>query len=789
LRNITKCFSVPSGEGLPRTAGLALLAGNCTVLFGPLRPQPGHVFALLGLLLLSWLARRKALGRSLLLAMLAMLVTLASAADELARRWPASLAGERVVALVRIDSLIAQQSGALQFDAEVHIEAPVSTARHLRARVVWRDPPRPLPEVGEQWRVILQLSPPQRPLNPGAFDMTRQWFGERLHAQAQVVPAALTQQVARAAPSVLALRAAIAARIRDSIADRDAAALCAGLAVGATGEISREQWRIFSATGTTHLVAISGMHVTLFAWLMAAVARRAWPVLQRSGVRIEREPFAAALGVSAALLYAVLAGFGVPTQRTVVMLAAYWWLKLSGREQDGFGVLNIALIVVLCLDPFAPLAAGFWLSFSAMAALLLGDVLWQRGAREWSAWRMTLLAEWRVALVLVPVTLAWFGTLSFAGLAVNIVAIPVFSFVLVPLVLAGTALCGSLETLAGLLWRAAEQVYLWLWPPLSAAGEWPWALLSWQAPAWLLIVMVLMLPVWLVPVPRLWRGVASLLLAAAVTLALFTGAERGAALETGEVAITLFDVGDGTAVLVRTARHTLVYDTGESFGTAGQRVESVITPALGAYGRRLVDVLILSRAHGSRATGAARLGLQSPEQKVLFGGAWAGSPRGAEPCATPRRWVWDGVRFSVFTAPLPDASCVLYVDAGASARVLLAERLDATEATALLQREPASARERPIRADIALAPRRGSSAALVPGFAAAVAARDVLVSSRSLEPAKRQRIAALWGVSPERVRGTAAEGALVVRLRGGVPALIEPHATSVPDRLWRWSPY
>ena len=156
-----------------------------------------------------------------------------------------------------IDSLIAQQSGVLQFDAEVHIEAPFAHARVLRARVVWRDPPRPLPAAGEQWRVILKLSPPQRPLNPGGFDMTRQWFGERLHAHAQVVPAAMTQRVAPAARSVLALRAEIASRIRDSIADRDAAALCAGLAVGATGDISREQWRIFSATGTTHLVAIS----------------------------------------------------------------------------------------------------------------------------------------------------------------------------------------------------------------------------------------------------------------------------------------------------------------------------------------------------------------------------------------------------------------------------------------------------------------------------------------------------------------------------------------------------
>ena len=778
-----------STTGLPRTAGLALLAGNCTVLFGPLRPQPSDAFLVLVLLVASVMAWRRPWGRMALLAALAMLVTLASAADELARRWPPALTGERVVALVQIDSLIAQQSGALQFDAEVHIEAPAAHARVLRARVVWRDPPRPLPAAGEQWRVILQLSPPQRPLNPGGFDMTRQWFGERLHAYAQVVPAAMTQRVAPAARSVLALRAEIASRIRDSIADRDAAALCAGLAVGATGDISREQWRIFSATGTTHLVAISGMHVTLFAWLVAFIARRVWPLLQRCGSRLEREPFAAALGVSAALLYAVLAGFGVPTQRTVVMLAAYWWLKLSGREQDGFGVLSIALMAVLCIDPFAPLAAGFWLSFSAMAALLLGDALWQRGARELPAWRASLLAEWRVALVLVPVTLAWFGTVSFAGLAVNVVAIPVFSFVLVPLVLAGTAVCGGLEPLARLLWRAAEQVYVWLWPPLSAAGEWPWALLAWQPPAWLLIVLVVMLPLWLVPVPRLWRGVSLGVFAAAATLATLQGPERGAALEAGEVAVTLLDVGDGTALLVRTAQHTLVYDTGESFETEGQRVESVITPALAAYGRGRVDALVLSRAHGSRAAGAAHLGLQSPRQTVLFGGAWPGSPRGARSCATPRRWVWDGVRFSVFTAPLPEASCVLHIDAGAPARVLLAERLDAAEGAALLRRDAAQAGQWPIRAEIALAPRRGSPGALGPGFTAAVAARDVLVSSRSLDATRRDRIAALWGVPPERLRGTAGEGAIELRLRGGVPTLIEAYAPSLSQRLWRWSPH
>jgi competence protein ComEC len=356
-------------------------------------------------------------------------------------------------------------------------------------------------------------------------------------------------------------------------------------------------------------------------------------------------------------------------------------------------------------------------------------------------------------------------------------------------VLAGTAVCGGLEPLARLLWRAAEQVYVWLWPPLSAAGEWPWALLAWQPPAWLLIVVVVMLPLWLMPVPRLWRGVSLGVFAAAATLATLQGPERGAALEAGEVAITLLDVGDGTALLVRTAQHTLVYDTGESFETEGQRVESVITPALAAYGRGRVDALVLSRAHGSRAAGAARLGLQNPGQTVLFGGAWPGSPRGARSCATPRRWVWDGVRFSVFTAPLPEASCVLHIDAGAPARVLLAERLDAAEGAALLRRDAAQAGQWPIRAEIALAPRRGSPGALGPGFTAAVAARDVLVSSRSLDATRRDRIAALWGVPVERLRGTAGEGAIELRLRGGVPTLIEAYAPSLSQRLWRWSPH
>jgi competence protein ComEC len=210
---------------------------------------------------------------------------------------------------------------------------------------------------------MLRLEPIVSSNNPGATNAERAALRDRIDATGSVVSWSATRREASRVPGVLELRQRMAESIAVAVDDRDAAALFQGLAVGATGEITREQWRVFSVTGTTHLVAISGMHVTLFAWVAAFAARALWRRVARLQQQIDREMFAAAVGVPAALAYAVLAGFGIPTQRTVVMLAVWWMLRLTAREQRGYEILATALLCVLLLDPFASYSAGFWLSW------------------------------------------------------------------------------------------------------------------------------------------------------------------------------------------------------------------------------------------------------------------------------------------------------------------------------------------------------------------------------------------------------------------------------------------
>ena len=726
-----------------------MLIGVMAVLFGPLRPD---LYTLIAVLMLaatafgmSFLVRRRvpfvALGIGASAALLTLLVSL----DQLAQRWSPADQGQRVIADVKIDSLVRRTTTGIEFDAELLIESPASLQRTLRARVSWNEPVAPLPRAAERWRLLLQLSVPRANTNPGGFDEQREFFRDRLQARAVVLPFAGHRQLAAQPEGLLALREQIVRRIRDRVVDRDAAALFAGLAVGATGEVSREQWRVFSDTGTTHLVAISGMHVTLFCWVVAALARRFWARVPRLAMRIDRETFAAMLGVPAAAAYAALAGFGIPAQRTVVMLAVWWGLRLSGRVHSGFDVLGLAAIAVLLIDPFAPLSSGFWLSFVAMATLIAAGDSQGKGLRAWFI--DTLRTQWRVSLALLPITILWFSSFSIAGLLVNFAAIPVFSFVLVPIALIGGLVGTVAAPLAKPLWWIGERVHEWLWPLLVAVAAHPYAAIQVSPVAW---------------VPML-------------------GFERPAE---GEVMMTLLDAGEGTSLIVRTRQHALVYDTGESYASEGRSAERLVVPALRSFGVSKVDRLVLSASHAQRAAGAARLSAAVPVDHVIGGGEWPGAHRRVESCSSGTRWRWDGVEFELFGQP--GGSCALRIDFGGDPSFLIADRLDAAESGEFAAQAEAAGRT--LRSTVVVTPRRGSVAAVTSGFVEAVDAQWVMVPGGKAESERLARIARHWRIDPSRVVSIAAQGAVTVHLRRGLPPRWLPHALLQGDPLWRYHP-
>ena len=254
---------------------------------------------------------------------------------------------------------VPERDGAeLRFDVQARISAGSGEdPRPRRARLLWREAPY-TPRVGEHWRWVVRLSALAPTQNFEGSDIARVAFRDRVHLTGRILPAALNGRLALAHSSIDGARARIAARISDSVGDPDAAALLTALAVGLTGGMSTDQWRVFNATGTTHLVAISGLHVTLFAVLAFFCARRLWRWLPFAAL-IEREPFALLSGLCAAGLYSLLAGFSVPTQRTWLMLTVFSMARLGARSSSAARAWGLALISVLLFDPFAPLATGF----------------------------------------------------------------------------------------------------------------------------------------------------------------------------------------------------------------------------------------------------------------------------------------------------------------------------------------------------------------------------------------------------------------------------------------------
>lgn len=661
------------------------------------------------------------------------LLTAWHARDYLAHRWPQSLADERVIASVVVDSIPAALESGWVFDGIVRVDTPerapsgaaLSEAASavwgeaFRARLTSRDP-EVRPHAGERWRLLLSLRPPGGRANPGALDFERGLFRDEVHALGSVVGSSLNRRIDDGHRPLARLRERISEHIEARVTDRDARALIAALAVGDTGRVSREQWRVFNATGTTHLVAISGMHVTLFAVIVFAVARRVWkacvmlgasgaggpsgslgttaasgldaatnvgvaPVTSGSAGRtlwsaasgvcaslasalrrlgggvaaVPRETFAAVFGFLAAAGYAALAGLSVPTTRTLIMLGAWLFARSVARASHPFQPFALALLLVLLFDPFAPLSAGFWLSFAAMAAIILsshGRVFRQPG------WREALSVQLVVSVALLPFTLALFGSIPLIGLPVNLLAIPAMSWVLVPTVLLALALLPVSSLASNAVLACAEWLHNLGWPWLAAASDVPWALIHASPPWWWYVLAIAALAMAALPWPLLMR------LAPLICIApLATSIDRP--LKPAAAEVTVLDVGDGFAVVVRTAAHTLVYGTGDSYGTNGRVADSVVAPFLRSIGAHAIDRLVIPRVSAATGEGVVALWATMPIRETLVGDPADAVDAVSVDCASvPSPWRWDGVTFALGATDAGHA-CDLRISTGASGAV------------------------------------------------------------------------------------------------------------------------
>ncbi len=588
---------------------------------------------------------------------------------------------------------------------------------------------------GDRWHFTVRLRSPHGNANPHGFDRERWLWEQGIQATGTVRSGprdAVPQRLGTTPWHPLdRLRQTVAERIETRVqADPRSAGVLAALVVGDASAIDRADWELFRTTGVAHLMSISGLHVTLFAWLATALVGALWRrlALRWPWVLLALPtPWAAGLGgVVFATAYALFAGWGVPAQRTVLMLAVVVGLRLSVRRWPWPVVWLLAMAVVLVLDPWALMQAGFWLSFVAVGILFATDP-GQRSPTAGLSWPrrtvrafMALVREQGVVTVaLAPLTLLLFGQFSLVGLVANLAAIPWVTLLVTPLALLGV--------LAPPLWDAAAWAVQALSFVLQWLAQWPGAALFRPVAPWPLalaavlggVLLVLRLP-WAVRLSGLmllWPGL------------LYTPPRPAP----GQFDVIALDVGQGSAVLLRTASHSLLYDTGPRYGPqpdAGDAGDRVVLPLLRALGERL-DAVVVSHSDSDHSGGAASVQAAQPQARWLS--SYDADP--ARRCVAGQRWRWDGVDFEVLH-PLPDdygeaghgrlssnaMSCVLFVSNGAHSAWLGGD-IDADREVRLAMARPE------LRATVMLAPHHGSQTSSSPVLLNTLQPEWVLIQS------------------------------------------------------------
>jgi competence protein ComEC len=630
---------------------------------------------------------------------------------------------------------------------------------------------RPDLAVGQLWDLELRLKPPWGAVNFHGRDPERWLFAAGIGGVATVRAGQLQAAVDGPALAIESLRARVNESIAGQVASARARGIVQALATADRSALTDRDRRILTLTGTAHLLAISGLHIGLAAVAGVWLGRLLFALLPlaRSGRLTLLGSLLTGLGIAAS--YAALAGFGVATQRAVLMLTVVMVALAASRPVHPMRGWLVALVAILLLDPLAPLAAGFWFSFVAVGALLMRFVP-LCGAR--AGWKTLLLAQSAVMLVLLPVSAMWFSGFSLGGFGANLVAIPWVSFTVVPLVLAGVASLPFSTGLAGVFWTLAGIAAEFLMGVLEQIARLPAAWVA-VAPPSLAGTVLAAVGAALLLLPRVTRlrGYGALMVLA---LCLPPGKQA----ETGSLLLEVLDAGQGTAAIVSTAGRTLLYDSGPGDGDGRDLVGTVIMPALSRLGWSAPERVVVSHGDLDHAGGLASLLERYPraDYRVNMPGADYG-------CLVPQQWDWAGARFTVLhpSRGLPylgnESSCAISVRS-ARASLLLSGDISSVIESRLVH-------EGLRTHDVLLVPHHGSESSSSPDFLAALAPRYAIATAAlgNRFDFPREAVRARYRGAGVTFWSTGACGALRLRLAADGSVEARSARRSRP-RIWRW---
>ena len=613
------------------------------------------------------------------------------------------------------------------FDVESVQTPGAHVPRHIQLATYDKDSNDPLElSAGQRWQLAVRLKQPHGTSNPYNFDFEA-WALERdIRAIGYVYAKGdnqlLSEQTSSPAYLVQRLRETVRTHFHKTLGEAPYAGILTALAIGDQSGISQTEWQVFTRTGVNHLMSISGLHITMLAGLIFAIVYWLWRRSIRLTLWFPARKAAALAGLVAALFYTLASGFEVPAQRTLYMVTTFTVMMMLSRNVSSSQLLAAALMVVLLADPWAVLSPGFWLSFGAVALIFyvtanrLHKPHW---LREYGK------VQWAMMIGLIPPLLALFQQLSLVSPIANAFAIPLVSFVVVPLTLLGT-----LPPFEWMLYVAHEAMVLCMFL-LKLLDQLPYVVWAQHAPLTWTIFAGIGGAMWMLAsrgFPMRWLG--SILLLPMFLVVPDRPAE-------GSARLVVFDVGQGLAVAVQTRDHALLYDTGPDFSGDSDSGSRILLPALRGMGIAQVDTLVLTHDDIDHIGGTESV-LQGLPVMNVISSLPDTHPKlqlaaHNEPCADGQSWEWNGVRFEMLHPAISrtpnvlehdnERSCVLRISSGPHS-VLLTADIEQLSEQRLLKRHRDE-----LPATLLVVPHHGSMSSSSQAFVDAVHPRYAIFTS------------------------------------------------------------
>ena len=633
---------------------------------------------------------------------------------QLAASLPHTLAGKNILVEGHIEGLPERDGRVLRFNLDV-FRSDVSGDKQITGKIRVSDYRSQFidPQPGEAWRFLLRVKPPHGFSNPAGFDYEKWLFEQKIIATAYIRDIKSTRAdsvtvnhrlpgLDRQVP-VDTLRLRLVRQIEEYLSESSYHGIISALATGDRRSIGSQQWSVLQNTGTSHLMAISGLHVGLVAGITFFLFRFIFSSLARFPLYFPAHKAAAIAALFFALFYSLLAGFALPTQRALLMLSIITISLISDRRVQPANILALTLIVILIFDPLSILSAGFWLSFSAVVMILL-TLLYRYKSFSWPANGAikAMSLQWKLSLMMAPLTLLFFQQIPLAGPLANLIAIPVVGFLIVPLVLLASMsylLFGS-GIVDRYLFQLAEHLLHYVWLMLDyllAAAE----ILSFSPEHSLVALAGIIFTVLMFIIPA---GLKLRRLALVGLLVFFLPAQN--VLRDGEFGMILLDVGQGLSVIIITAEHTLLFDTGARFSRRFNAGDAVVIPVLKFLSVWQLDTMIVSHGDNDHSGGAnAILTAMKVDRLISNESAFT---KNSVPCHAGLQWLWNGVLFRILhpqsksMATGNNASCVLHVQSQFGS-VLLPADIEEESEQEIISRYPGT-----LASSILVAPHHGS---------------------------------------------------------------------------------